>query len=595
MIFRSLASRAAALIALIALITVLLAVPAVHAQPKELAGYDPSVQEMMKAWEVPGLAVAIVRDGEVIHAQGFGYRDVEQKLPVTPDTLFATASITKSFTTFLLGTLVDEGKLDWDRPAAAYLPGFRLHDRTATEQITTRDMVTHRSGVPRHGSAFYNRELSRGEMVELLPYLEPSFPLRARYQYSNVMYATAGHIAERITGRSWEDNVRERIFQPLGMTRANFSLDVLRRDPDHAVPYARKEGRLETLPFRGITTLAPAGAINSSVREMAKWAALHLAGGKVGGRQLIGAATLQDIHSPHMVTGDAPLRPEISPAVYGMGWLVDTYRGHRRLWHDGSVDGYTSLLTLLPDDGLGIVVLTNGHRTEITELLVRHTTDRLLGLAPIDWNGEALALRAKGRSVEQEAGQEMDRKAGTRPAHALAEYAGEYSHPGYGTMVVAVKGDGLEMTYNRLSSRLEHWHYETWTGSREDANPILQERKLLFETDVAGNVAAIRAPFEPALQEGIRFAKRPDSRMSDPAWLARFVGQYDLGDSVVSIELAGNALTATMPGDPQYHLVPQIGGDFLVKELGFRVRFEENASALIVLQPGATLVAKRKR
>lgn len=580
------------------LLAALLAVPALQAQPKELEGYDQLVQEMMAAWEVPGLAVAVVKDGKVIYEKGFGQRNVEQKLPATPDTLFAIASVTKAFTTYVMGTLVDEGRLDWDKPAATWLPGLRLHDHTATELLTPRDMVVHRSGLPRHHHAFYNRtDLSRKELLEILPYLETTQPPRARFQYTNSMYGVAGFLVEQITGRTWEDNVRERIFQPLGMTRSNLSVDDLVKDPDHALPYEVEDGKPRLMRFRRLGALDPAGSINSSVREMAKWAALHLAGGKAGDRQLIGAATLANLHSPQMVVGYTSVQPEISTAVYGMGWFLDTYRGRPRVWHDGSLDGFSSVLTLFPEDRLGIVVLTNAHRTDMLEPLVRHTADRLLGLAAIDWKGEALALRAKGEAVDKEGedNKEIARKPGTRPAHRLEEYAGEYSHPGYGTVAVALAGDRLEMTYNHLSSPLEHWHYETWTGTKDGDSPTLENQKFLFETDVAGNVSALRVRFEPALPEDIRFAKRPDARLSDPAWLSRFVGEYDLGDQTVSVRLSGNVLTATVPGEPPYRLVPEIGGDFYLEELGFLVRFEEDASALHVLQSGGTLTAKRKR
>jgi CubicO group peptidase (beta-lactamase class C family) len=579
---------------------------------KELEGYDQLVQGMIDAWRVPGLAVAIVKDGEVIYEKGFGFRDREKKLPVTPDTLFAIGSSTKAFTTFVMGTLVDEGKLDWDKPVATFLPGFKLYDRTATELMTPRDLVTHRSGLPRHDLSWYNAtELSRKELVGRLAYMKPTYTLRERFQYNNFMFLTAGYLVEQVTGKSWEDNVRERIFGPLGMTGANFSVEDSQKTADFAQPYTEEEDEsIKLIPFRLITNMGPAGSINASVRDMAKWVAVHLSGGKASGdRQLIGAATLADIHSPHMVIDEAAERPELSQPSYGMGWFIDTYRGHQRVEHGGNIDGFSALVTLLPQDGFGMVILTNKNGTGVPELLARHTMDRLLELEPINWNGEAIIRRDAARAEQKkgEAKKEEMRKPGTKPAHKLEEYAGEYFHPAYGTLRVAVTGGkekGLQVTYNHMTSPLEHWHYETWNGVKHVEPPTFEDQKFLFQTDTSGNVVAVKTDFEPALSEGITFDKKPDSRMFDAAWLARFVGDYELTGQPVSIQLAGSVLTVNIPGQPQYHLVPEIGGEFSLKEASvFRVRFEEEAgnpgnpgkiTGVTFLQPNGVFTAKRK-
>lgn len=570
---------------------------------KALEGYDQLVQGMIDAWKVPGLAVAIVKDGEVIHEKGFGFRDTEKKLPVTPDTLFAIGSASKAFTSFVMGTLVDEGKLDWDKPVGTFLPGFRLHDRVATEQLTPRDMVSHRSGLPRHDLSWYNAtELSRKELVERLPYMEATYPLRSRWQYNNFMFLTAGYLVEQVTGRSWEDNVRERIFQPLGMTNSNFSVHDSQKAADFALPYRENEDddRIELIPFREITNIGPAGSINSSIRDMAKWVQVHLAKGKAGGKQIIGPATLIDIHSPHMVLTETPERPELSQPAYGLAWFIDSYRGHQRVHHGGNIDGFSALVTLLPNDGLGMVILTNKNGTGVPELLVRHTLDRLLKLDPIDWNGEALAKRDAGKAIAKEAEtkKETARKPGTKPAHALEEYAGDYAHPGYSPLKIEVDGQRLKLTYNHLSTPLEHWHYETWNAVKGGDHPAFEDLKYLFETDVAGNVVAVKTPFEPSLPQGITFTKRPDSRLFDAGYLARFAGDYELNGEVISIQLAGNVLTANIAGQPQYHLVPEVNGEFSLKEASIiRVRFEEEkgqVTAMSLVQPNGVFTGKRK-
>ncbi|HEX4963256.1 MAG TPA: serine hydrolase [Thermoanaerobaculia bacterium] len=567
-----------------------------------LAGYDAFVDKMIVDWKVPGLAIAIVKGGEVVYAQGFGYRDVEQKLPVTPDTLFAIGSSTKAFTTFTLGTLVDEGKLDWDKPVRTFIPGFQMYDPQTTALITPRDLVTHRSGLPRHDLLWYNNSVStRKDLVERLRYLEPNEQLRAKWQYNNLMFLTAGYLVEVVTGKSWEDNVRERIFQPLGMTHSNFSVAESQKAADFALPYREDDDteKVNKIPFRNIDLIGPAGSINSSANDMTKWLKIHLSGGKLAGKQIIGAATLEDLHAPHMVIGAPAERPEITPASYALGWVVQGYRGHTRVEHGGNIDGFSALVTLFPQDDLGIVILTNLDGTGVPERLVRHTADRLLKLSPIDWNGEDLAKHEIGKKTRKEAKakRETMRKPGTKPAHKLAEYAGDYENPGYGILKVAVAGDHLEATYHDIVQPLEHWHYEVWNGKEGAKDPTLQNVKFLFQGDLKGNVASVAAQFEPQVKE-IVFTKKADPRLSDPAWLARYVGEYELSGETARVEQAGSTLTLSLSGQPLYHLVPGLG-EFTLKELPVvSASFVEDAqgkvTAVTFNQPNGVFTAKKK-
>jgi CubicO group peptidase (beta-lactamase class C family) len=573
-----------------------------------LAGYDEFVDKMVKESNVPGLAIAIVKGGEVVYAKGFGYRDVEKKLPVTPDTLFAIGSSTKAFTTFTMATLVDEGKLDWDKPVRTFLPGFRMYDADTTELITPRDLVTHRSGLPRHDLVWYNNFTnSRKEIVERLRYLEPNEQLRAKWQYNNLMFLTAGYLVESITGKSWEDNVRERIFEPLGMNHSNFSVAESQQTEDYSLPYREDDDdKILLMPFRDISMIGPAGSINSSANDMAKWVKLHLGNGTVGdgpgNKQIISAATLADLHAPYMIMGVPPERPEFSAPSYALGWMVDSYRGHPRVEHGGNIDGFSALVTLLPQDDLGMVILTNKNGTGTPERLVRHTLDRFLKLDPIDWQGEALAKRAQGKEADKEAKAKKDtvRKPGTKPAHTLAEYAGDYENPGYGPLKVAAVGDRLELTYNGITAPLEHWHYEVWNGKEGAAkDPTFDDSKFLFQGDVKGNVSAVSAQFEPQVKD-IVFTKKPDARFSDPAYLARFTGDYELSGQTATFSLTGNTITITLPGQPAAHLVPGLGNEFVLKELSaVSINFVEDAKGNVTganfNQPGGVYFLKKTK
>src|SRR5205085_2829425 len=456
-------------------------------------------------------------------------RDVEKQLPVTADTLFAIGSSTKAFTTFVLGTLVDEGKLEWDKPVRNYIPWFKLYDPSATERLTVRDLVTHRSGLPRHDLVWYNNyEASRKSLVERLPYLEPSADLREKFQYNNLMFLTAGYLTEVVTGKSWEEAVRERILVPLGMTRTNFSVTDSQKEADAALPYRLNDKKVERMPFRPITNLGPAGSINSSVNEMSRWVIAHLNGGKYGDKRIANAATVEDMHLAHMTTGATIGRPDVSPTDYGMGWFVNTYRGHRRVEHGGNIDGFSANVALFPQDGVGVVVLTNLNGTPLRDLIVNVIADRLLKIEPVNWIAEAAAVRAAAEAAQKEGEKKKQatRVQGTQPAHKLEEYTGDYEHPGYGSLKVTLQEGKLEATFNGIHTPLEHWHYETFNGMKA-ADSTFEDMKYTFQTDVNGYVARIAVPFEAAVKE-IIFTKKPNARLYEAAYLKRFAGTYAL-------------------------------------------------------------------
>jgi CubicO group peptidase (beta-lactamase class C family) len=572
----------------------------VAAAKEALAGFDEVVTDAMKKFEVPGMAIAIVKNKEVIYAKGFGLRDVEKRLPVTADTIFAIGSSSKAFTAFVLGTLVAEGKIEWDKPVRNYIPWFKLYDPSMTERLTVRDLVTHRSGLPRHDLVWYNNfDASRESLVRKLAYLEPSADLREKWQYNNLMFLTAGYLTEVITGKSWEDAVRDRALNPLDMKRTNFSVRDSQKDSDFAQPYGKRGDKVEKLPFRPITNIGPAGSINSSVNEMARWVIAHLNNGKYGDKKIAEAATVEDMHRPYMTTGASSEFPEITGGEYALGWFVDTYRGHRRVQHGGNIDGFSANVVLFPTDGVGMVVLTNLNGTPLRDLITQVAADRLLKLQQVDWITQGAARRAvmdqAGREGEKK--KEVTRVQGTQPSHKLEDYAGDYEHPGYGVLKVALREGGLEATFNNIATPLEHWHYDTFNGGRAK-DPVFNNMKYSFQTDVNGYVAKVSAQFEASVKE-IVFSKKPDARLFDPAYLSRYTGAYDLVGETVNVSLKGAALVAVIAGRPPVDLVPTIGGDFTFKQiqvvsLHFVLDDKGNAVSFELRQPGSVLTAKRK-
>jgi CubicO group peptidase (beta-lactamase class C family) len=573
-----------------------------RAMKKSLEGFDAVVDKAIADFKVPGLAIAVVKDGEVIYARGFGRRDLEKGLPVTPKTLFAIGSCTKAFTTFVMGTLVDQGKLDWDTPVRTYLPGLRMSDPIATESITPRDLVTHRSGLPRHDLFWYNTKLTGKDVFARLAHFEPTEPLRGKFQYNNMMFMLAGHLVETIDGRPWEDAVRARIFRPLGMDSSNFSVLDSQKSDDFARPYDEQEGKVRVIPFRDITSVGPAGSINSSVGEMARWVAVHTHGGKLDGKAIISPAVLNELHTPQMTLGQPSTKKEISPASYAMGWMVDTYRGHRRAHHGGGIDGFTANTCLFPDDGMGLVVLTNKDGTPLPELITRHASDRLLNLEPIDWLAEGLDKRNKALDAQKEAKKKKEsvRRPGTRPAHPLEEYAGEYEHPGYGPLKVELRGGKLVATYNGIDATMEHWHYEVFNAPKADNDPALVDLnwKIQFQTNVKGDVDAVAVPLEPSVRP-IVFTRRPDKKLSDPGYLERFAGEYELAGQPATVRLQGHVLILKQTGAPAVELVPDRNDEFnLKKQAGVSVRFitdgHGKVTEMAVSTDDGVFAAKRK-
>jgi CubicO group peptidase (beta-lactamase class C family) len=574
--------------------------PAAKAK-KALEGFDEIVAKGLAQLKVPGAAIAIVKDKEIIFSKGFGFRDVDGKLPMTADTLMAIGSSTKAFTAFTLGTLVDQGKVEWDKPVRNYIPWFRLYDAQAGERLTPRDLVTHRSGLPRHDLVWYNnRTATREDLVRRLAHLPPTADLREKWQYNNMMFLTAGFLVETLTGKSWEDSVRALVFDPLGMSRSNFSVAESQKDKDFALPYDERDGKVVKISFRDISLIGPAGSINSSANEMSRWVTVHINGGKFGDKQIIGANTLADLHTPYMTTGGVSTRPDITAPDYALGWMVDNYRGHGRVRHGGNIDGFSAMVSLLPNDGLGFVILTNKNGTGLSELLIRTAADRILGLEAVDWIGDAAKQLAEGEAIGKKAEEKKAtrRRPGTAPAHKLDEYAGDYRHPGYGDLKVTLKGSQLGFIYNSIATPLAHWHYETFNGGKAE-DPTFEDMKLTFRIDVNGNVVGVSIPFEPSLDD-IYFDKKPDARLSDPVYLKTLLGSYALASQTVTVSLKGDTLTLFIPGQPVYDLVPEVGGEFSLKAAKVvRVRFLEDAKGQVtgveVSQPGGVFEYKRTK
>lgn len=563
-----------------------------------LNGLDAFIEQVIDEWKVPGLAIAVVDDGEVVLSNGYGYRDMERELPVTPRTLFAIGSITKSFTVALLGMLVDEGELDWDTPVREYLPDFRLYDEYATANMTPRDLVTHRSGLPRHDLMWYGSDFTRREMFERLRHLEPSEPFRYVFQYQNLMFMTAGYLAGQLAGTTWEDLARRRLLDPLGMERSVFSVRELEADDDAALPYVKNDETVRLVPYRNIDEIGPAGSINSSVEEMIRYVRFHIELGKHDEVQLLSEANAREMQTPQItVPGDFEY-DELSHGAYGMGLGISYYRGRKVVQHGGGIDGFIALLSFMPRERVGMVILTNlSGENPVPTLVSRRVYDQLLELEPVDWLARLKEQRERAEADRSEDEGEP-RVAGTAPSHPLAAYAGTYEHPGYGTLRVEVADTVLRASFHDESVDLHHYHYDVFEGADDPINPVLDETRITFLYDAEGRIDRLAVPFEPRVDD-IVFTRVPDESLRSSAFLEPLTGAYALQGSTVTVALRGDTLTLTVPGQPTYELEPVEDLRFDFAELsGYSVEFRKDESGAVVemtlRQPNGTFVATRQ-
>jgi CubicO group peptidase (beta-lactamase class C family) len=437
---------------------------------------DSLVAETMDAFDVPGLALAVVRDGRVVAARGYGVRELGRPERVDARTRFGIASNTKAFTATALALLVEEGRLEWDAPVIQYLPWFRMWDPWVTREITVRDLLVHRSGLGLGQGDLLGwppSDRTREEIVRAIRWLEPKASFRSAYAYDNVLYHAAALVIEEASGLTWEEFVASRIVEPLGMSDTRVSRASTREPGNVARPHARVDGVVRPVrPFDATNTNA-SGGINASAADMARWMLVQLDSGRVAGadpvfspattRELWGLVTPIPTGTPP--SGLEPLRSSFNG--YGLGFFVRDYRGHQMVTHTGGLPGYVSRLTMIPDERLGIVVLTNAEEGAAFSAITHHVLDHYLGAPAHDWLGAYLALAALRDSAlaasQQESGAARDST--SRPSLSLASYAGTYADPWYGDVAVTLDDGSLVIRFTRtpaLVGDLVHWRHDTF-------------------------------------------------------------------------------------------------------------------------------------
>ncbi|MEO7922486.1 MAG: serine hydrolase [Chitinophagaceae bacterium] len=579
----------------------------ITAQPPNdprLKGLDTLAARILKDWHAAGISIAVVEKGKLVYAGGFGFRDVDKKLPVTENTQFAIGSCTKAFTASMLGMLANDGRVDLDKPVRNYLPELKFQNEYSNDHVTLRDMMCHRTGLPRHDMSWYASWASRNEFLERIQYLEPTAELREKWQYNNFMFLAQGVVIEKMTGKTWEENMKERILEPLGMNNTNLSTKDMEKSADHSLAYASTDSSLKAIPYRNIDAMGPAGSVNSSAKDMSKWLITWINNGKYNGKEIIPAPYRSEAITIQMATGGgmpAAENPDVHISGYGLGWGISSYRGHYRVEHGGGIDGFISSTGFFPSDSIGIFVVSNqgGPVSAIRNFIA----DRMLKLSPRNWNKYLLDARKKASEAAKAVvkNDSLGRVFNTKPSHPLADYAGVYKNPGYGSIEISTKGNELSSKFNSIDIRFEHYHYDQFKAWPQDPTFDGASFPVSFHTDAKGNISKLTIPFEEGTKaiEFEREAKAMDITKED---LQKYVGEYELGPGALAkFYIKGEkTLYAFIEGQPEYELVPVKKNEFNLKALsGYSVKFETNekgaVTAVNFIQPEGVFKANKKK
>lgn len=574
------------------LLFVLVTSPLARAQEAPLAGFDDYVNNALRDWEVPGVAIAVVKDDRIVLAKGYGVRKLGDLAPVNERTLFAIGSSSKAFTAASVAMLVDEGKLKWDDPATKYLPGFELYDPYVTRELTVRDLLSHRSGLERGDLLWYGTENDRDEILRRARYLKPTWSLRSTFGYQNLMYLAAGQLVARVSGKNWDEFIRQRIFTPLGMTASGTSIRDFKEADNVASPHGKIDDKVTGIPWRNIDNIAPAGSINSNAVDMAQWVRLQLGQGAYQKQNLISSGAVKEMHMSQTVMRLEPpfslLYPEAHFLNYGLGWFLSDYRGRKLVEHGGAIDGMRAQVALVPEEKLGLVILTNRGGTTLPVALMYRVLDAYLGAAaPRDWAADLLkttkSLEEQGEAAAKKL--EAERVSGTQPTHALEKYEGTYKNDLYGEVKVTRENGKLSLRFGpAFTGELEHWHYDTFRAKFRGAGAATAY--ITFSLNAQGKIenAILNLP-------GVAdypFKRAPETAPASAAAvtlgeeeLRKFAGKYESKTPPVevSVEMVGGKLKAVVPGQPVYELVAVAPTRFRIVGApeGFFVQFEMDA------------------
>ena len=483
---------------IIALLAMVAAAPATSAaQDAKARAFDAYVAQAVRDWGAVGLAVAVVKDGELVFAKGYGLRELGKPERVDASTRFAIGSTTKAITAAALGMLVDDGKVRWDDPVTTYLPDFQLADPWVTRNLVVRDLLTHDAGLANADVLWFDSDNSREEILRRARFIPISYSMRSSFIYQNVMYAAAGAVVAKASGMPWAEFVRTRLFQPLGMTGAVPLLAETIGQPNVAAPHDKVDGRVQVITNASVDPVDAAGSAWAGVTDMSRWLRFMIDSARVDGTPLLRPSTWKELLTPQAMVNAGSFYPTARLTrphwtTYGLGWFQQDYAGKMLNFHTGSIDGMVAIAGIIPDDRFGVYVLSNLDHVEVRHALLYKAIDHWLGTGTRDWSAEFRTLYGGIATMQENAARAFTaaRIMGTSPSRPLAEYAGTYADSLAGRLDVTVQGDGLKVTVSsKRHALLSHWHHDTF---RADTNrPWQGSFPVTFSLDARGSVARI--------------------------------------------------------------------------------------------------------
>jgi len=569
--------------------------PATRAQDpdviKKLGDFDAYMAQTLKDWNTPGIGVGIVVNDKLVFAKGYGFRDYEKKLPFTPTTLQQIASNSKLFTAVAAGMLVEEGKLTWDKPVRDSVPTIQFYNDQLNNNITLRDMLSHRTGVTRHDSIWFKSPFTRKELFERLKYLEPQEPMRQTFLYNNLMFSAVGQIIELKSGQRWEQFVREQILTPLDMTSTSYSISDMTQHPDHGVPFREKRDSFELykIPYYEDTEgVAPAGAIISNIDDLSHWLIALMNDGKYNGKQVLPAKVLKETLQPAIglpnTQGEALGYWELLNPAYGMGRQTVSYRGHLLTFHGGDLPGFHSQVSFMPNDKIGVIVLViSDHSAPLYNIVSYNVYERLLGMDQTPWSQRNLQRRLANKKAATEARAKAgaDRVPNTKPSHPLASYVAEYENPAYGILKIGLAGDQLQFAFHEFQFPMIHFHYDRFDTPDDEQ---WGKFSVNFRTNPQGDVDSAVISLDEA---EVTFTRKPETL--DAKLLQSLAGTY-LTPSKVKFQVSyqpGSGLALEFPGTPPQQLIP-------IKGLQFRTQRFADVIYEFVVENGQAKALKER-
>lgn len=576
-------------------ISILLAVSTVYAMAQSATGLDSLLRQMVEKAGEAGVAVAVVKKDSLLYARGFGYRDLEHRLPVTPATVFPIGSCTKAMTAALIGRLGQ--KVQLDVPVRTYLPELSFYSTEMNERITVRDLLCHRSGLPRHEySWFYLVAGSRDSMLKRLAYLEPVARIAEKWQYNNLGYLLLGMLGEKVSGQSYEAAIHQYLLGPLQMRRSYFSYDSLLMDKEAAFGYRSVKNVVKRVAYHPLEVMAPAGGLNSTVLDMSRWLSCWISNNNI----IPAPFRVQAISSQIITKAGLPSGDQAGTYLsnYGFGWFLTSYRGHYRVEHGGNIDGFTSTACFFPADSLGIVVLCNREGSLLPALIRNAVSDHFLQLPAVSRASEV----KQSKSVDKPPVVKPVRPAVIPPTHPLSSYTGVYEHPGYGRISIVQQGDSLFAHLSSWTWWLWPQQYDTFRGVDmvPGERPDLEQARLLtqFQSHAHGYIESLSIPFEPNLPP-ICFVKQAALQPSPGKKLHLYTGKYLVDGLVaeIAVKEEGKMYLSLSGQGPRQLLFIEEHVFILAGSKGYAIRFINDATGAFtgfnLQEPGGSFIGQR--